>query len=356
MSSYLQLAGLNKTFGNFTALEDVNLDVQKGEFITFLGPSGSGKTTTLMIIAGFEKATGGAITIEGQSIDKLAPQDRNIGIVFQNYALFPHKTAAENVFFPLQMRKVKRAEGMAKAQKMLDLVGLKGFEHRYPKELSGGQQQRVALARALVFEPDLLLLDEPLGALDKNLRESMQIEIKRIQKTLGVTTIFVTHDQTEAMSMSDRIVVFSQGRIEQAAAPLEVYHKPKTRFVADFIGESNLIPAIITDPAQCKAQSPLLGALEYAEPAGDLLSAGQEVTLVLRPEHLKLSRQPIEGRSSAMMTIETIVNFGDSGLVIGHKDGVQFRVRVPGADVVILEEGDDCFINWTQDHVYVVGQ
>ncbi|WP_343504236.1 ABC transporter ATP-binding protein [Alloyangia pacifica] len=356
MSSYLQLAGLNKTFGSFTALDDVNLDVKKGEFVTFLGPSGSGKTTTLMIIAGFEMASRGAITIEGQSIAALAPQDRNIGIVFQNYALFPHKTAAENVYFPLQMRKVKRAEGMAKAEKMLELVGLQGFEHRYPKELSGGQQQRVALARALVFEPDLLLLDEPLGALDKNLRESMQIEIKRIQKALGVTTIFVTHDQTEAMSMSDRIVVFSQGRIEQAAEPLEIYHKPSTRFVADFIGESNLIPARVTDPAARTAACPLLGDVEYSEASVGSLSAGQEVTLVLRPEHLKLSRQPIGDRFSAPMTIETIVNFGDSGLVIGHKHGVQLRVRVPGADVVVLKEGDDCFINWTRDHVYLVHQ
>ncbi|OWU69303.1 ABC transporter ATP-binding protein [Roseovarius sp. 22II1-1F6A] len=356
MTSYLQLSGLNKTFGTFTALEDVNLDVQKGEFITFLGPSGSGKTTTLMIIAGFEKATRGAITLEGQSIAALAPQDRNIGIVFQNYALFPHKTAEENVYFPLQMRKVKRAKGMAQARRMLELVGLGGFEHRYPKELSGGQQQRVALARALVFEPDLLLLDEPLGALDKNLRESMQIEIKRIQKTLGVTTIFVTHDQTEAMSMSDRIVVFSNGRIEQAGAPLEIYHKPSTRFVADFIGESNLVPATITDPAAQMAESPLLGAVSYAATEGPDVSAGQEVTLVLRPEHLKLSRAPLDGYHSAQMTIETIVNFGDSGLVIGHRDGTQLRVRVPGVDVVILKEGDDCYINWTQDHVYLVQQ
>ncbi|MEQ3624773.1 MAG: ABC transporter ATP-binding protein [Celeribacter sp.] len=354
MTSYLQLSGLNKTFGTFTALEDVNLDVQKGEFITFLGPSGSGKTTTLMIIAGFEKATHGAITLEGQSIAALAPQDRNIGIVFQNYALFPHKTAEENVYFPLQMRKVKRAEGMAQARKMLDLVGLGGFEHRYPKELSGGQQQRVALARALVFEPDLLLLDEPLGALDKNLRESMQIEIKRIQKTLGVTTIFVTHDQTEAMSMSDRIVVFSNGRIEQAGAPLDIYHKPSTRFVADFIGESNLVPATITDPAAQTADSPLLGAMSYAAEGAPAVRAGQEVTLVLRPEHLKLSRAPLEGYHSAQMKIETIVNFGDSGLVIGHKDGTQLRVRVPGVDVVILQEGDDCYVNWTQEHVYLV--
>jgi putative spermidine/putrescine transport system ATP-binding protein len=354
MTSYLTIAGLRKDFGTFTALKNVDLDVQKGEFITFLGPSGSGKTTTLMIIAGFEKATKGSLTIEGQSISDLAPQDRNIGIVFQNYALFPHKTALDNVYFPLQMRKVKRADGIAKAREMLELVGLKGFEHRHPKEMSGGQQQRVALARALVFEPDLLLLDEPLGALDKNLRESMQIEIKRIQKTLGVTTIFVTHDQTEAMSMSDRIVVFSNGQIEQAGAPLEIYHKPQTRFVADFIGESNLIPAVVTDPATRSADSALMGAMTWGDSAVSGLTAGRAVTLVLRPEHMKLSRQPIEGRFHALMQIETIVNFGDSALVIGHREGTPLRVRVPGADVVILKEGDACYVNWDEENVYLV--
>lgn len=354
MTSYLNIAGLKKVFGTFTALQNVDLDIKKGEFVTFLGPSGSGKTTTLMIIAGFEKATEGKLMIEGQSISDLAPQDRNIGIVFQNYALFPHKTALDNVYFPLQMRKVKRAEGLRKAQEMLELVGLKGFEQRHPKEMSGGQQQRVALARALVFEPDLLLLDEPLGALDKNLRESMQIEIKRIQKTLGVTTIFVTHDQTEAMSMSDRIVVFSNGKIEQAGAPLEIYHKPQTRFVADFIGESNLIPARIIDTAARRADSPLMGPMTYGDSAIKDLSAGQDVTLVLRPEHIKLSRQPIEGQFHAAMVIDTIVNFGDNALVLGHRDGTVLRVRVPGADVVILKEGEECFINWSEDNVYLV--
>ena len=227
--SYLDLKGITKTYGQFVALEEVHLGVGKGEFVTFLGPSGSGKTTTLMIIAGFEKATSGTVDIEGRSLHGLAPHQRNIGIVFQNYGLFPHKTAAENVWFPLQMRGMKRGPGLRKAEEMLELVGLKGFGHRYPKELSGGQQQRVALARALVFEPSLLLLDEPLGALDKNLREQMQIEIKRIQRTLGVTTIFVTHDQTEAMSMSDRIVVFEKGRIQQVATPLELYHRSRGR-------------------------------------------------------------------------------------------------------------------------------
>lgn len=352
MMSYLQLSNITKTYGHFTALDDVNLSVDKGEFVTFLGPSGSGKTTTLMIIAGFEKASGGAVEIGGQSISQLAPHERNIGIVFQNYALFPHKTAVENVYFPLQMRGVSRSQGLRQAEDMLSLVGLKGFGHRHPKELSGGQQQRVALARALVFEPSLLLLDEPLGALDKNLREQMQIEIKRIQRSLGVTTIFVTHDQSEAMSMSDRIVVFEKGRIEQAAAPLDIYHRPQTSFVAAFIGESNLIPATITDAAAKTAENPALGSFDYA--GSGALFDGQNVTLLIRPEHIKLSRNPIDGRRNVRMKVETIVNYGDNALVIGKAGELPMRVRVLGADVVIIKEGEECCISWTPEAVFVI--
>ncbi|SMF10575.1 putative spermidine/putrescine transport system ATP-binding protein [Xaviernesmea oryzae] len=351
--SYLQLSDITKTYGHFTALDNVSLSVDKGEFVTFLGPSGSGKTTTLMIIAGFEKASAGTVEVGGQSISQLAPHERNIGIVFQNYALFPHKTAVENVYFPLQMRGVSRTQGLRQAEDMLSLVGLKGFGHRHPKELSGGQQQRVALARALVFEPSLLLLDEPLGALDKNLREQMQIEIKRIQRSLGVTTIFVTHDQSEAMSMSDRIVVFEKGRIEQAAAPLDIYHRPQTSFVAAFIGESNLIPATISSAAGKTAENPALGAFDYAG-ADNALSDGQKVTLLIRPEHIKLSRNPIEGRRNVRMTVETIVNYGDNALVIGRAGEVTMRVRVLGADVVIIKEGEECCISWMPESVFVI--
>jgi putative spermidine/putrescine transport system ATP-binding protein len=352
MASYLQLNGVTKTYGDFVALEKVDLSIDKGEFVTFLGPSGSGKTTTLMIIAGFEKAAAGDVLIQGKSLSALAPHERNIGIVFQNYALFPHKTAIENVYFPLQMRGVKRAEGLKKAADMLDLVGLQGFGQRYPKELSGGQQQRVALARALVFEPSLLLLDEPLGALDKNLREQMQIEIKRIQRALGVTTIFVTHDQSEAMSMSDRIVVFEKGRIQQAATPLEIYHRPQTKFVAGFIGESNLIPATITSATSGKAESDALGPCDY--PATTGVMNGQEVTLLIRPEHIRLSRNPVEGRKNVRMQVDTIVNYGDNALVMGRVGELPMRVRVPGADVVIIKESEECCIGWLPDAVFVL--
>lgn len=354
MSSYLKLSGISKSYGQFTALQTVDLDIKKGEFVTFLGPSGSGKTTTLMIIAGFEQATSGAVEVDGKSLFGLAPHERNIGIVFQNYGLFPHKTAAQNVYFPLQMRGINKAAGMRKAEEMLDLVGLKGFGHRYPKELSGGQQQRVALARALVFEPSLLLLDEPLGALDKNLREQMQIEIKRIQRALGVTTIFVTHDQSEAMSMSDRIVVFEKGRIQQVATPLDIYHRPETKFVAGFIGESNLVDAKVSDAAKGEARSAALGTVEYA--VTDKVANDNDVTLMIRPEHIRLSRNPIEGRKNVRMTVETIVNYGDNALVIGKVDGQSMRVRVLGADVVIIQEGEECCISWTRDSVYMIAK
>lgn len=349
MTSFLRLEGINKTFGSFTALDDVNLDVAEGEFVTFLGPSGSGKTTTLMILAGFEKATRGKVLVAGRDIAALDPHERNIGIVFQNYALFPHRTALENVYFPLQMRGVKRAQGLRQAEEMLEIVGLQGFGHRYPKEMSGGQQQRVALARALVFKPSLLLLDEPLGALDKNLREQMQIEIKRIQKSLGVTTIFVTHDQTEAMSMSDRIVVFNKGAVEQAASPLEIYHRPATRFVADFIGESNILEVKVIDAAQGWLEAQEFGRLIITPDAR--LSIGQNLAVMIRPEHIKLSRQPKDGWQSAPMRIETIVNYGDNALVLGHVGQCPVRVRVLGSDVVILTEGETCAINWQPEHI-----
>ncbi|AMS45060.1 ABC transporter ATP-binding protein [Aminobacter aminovorans] len=352
MSSYLKLSGISKTYGQFTALQAVDLDIEKGEFVTFLGPSGSGKTTTLMIIAGFETATSGSVDVAGKSLFGLAPHERNIGIVFQNYGLFPHKTAAENVYFPLQMRGWDKGRGLKRAAEMLDLVGLKDFGHRHPKELSGGQQQRVALARALVFEPSLLLLDEPLGALDKNLREQMQIEIKRIQRALGVTTIFVTHDQSEAMSMSDRIVVFEKGRVQQVASPLEIYHKPQTKFVAGFIGESNLIDATIADAIKGEAACPALDMVEY--PPTDTVTNDAPVTLMIRPEHIKLSRSPISGRKNVRMKVETIVNYGDNALVIGRVASQQMRVRVLGADVVIIQEGEECCISWTRDCVYAI--
>jgi putative spermidine/putrescine transport system ATP-binding protein len=225
----LQIRNLRKTYSNVVAVDDVSLTVHQGEFLTLLGPSGSGKTTTLMMIAGFVEPTGGSIVLGGRSLTRLPPHKRDIGMVFQHYALFPHLTVAANIAFPLEMRGMRKAEVERRVQAALDLVQLPDFGARYPRELSGGQQQRIALARAIVFEPSLLLMDEPLGALDKKLREHMQLEIKKIHHDLGVTVIYVTHDQEEALVMSDRIAVFNHGSIEQLGSPSDLYDRPRHR-------------------------------------------------------------------------------------------------------------------------------
>ena len=252
------------------AVDGVSLDIAPGEFVTLLGPSGSGKTTTLMMLAGFEIPTAGEIYVDEDPIASVPPYRRNIGMVFQNYALFPHMTVGENIAFPLQMRKMSRAEITRQTTAVLALVGLPGYEGRYPRQLSGGQQQRVAVARALVFNPRVLLMDEPLGALDKQLREHLQLEIKALHDQLGVTIIYVTHDQEEALVMSDRIAVMNDGRIEQCGLPTELYDEPSTRFVATFIGESNFIDGVVDrlDGTAACIEAPGLGELRAPAPRG----------------------------------------------------------------------------------------
>src|SRR3984957_14760723 len=239
------LSALEKNYGNVGAVRGVSLDIRSGEFLTLLGPSGSGKTTTLLMIAGFEVPTVGDIAIDGQSVVVLPPHKRNIGMVFQNYALFPHMTVAENIGFPLKQRGVDRATRARQVAESLDLVRLPGYQSRYPRQLSGGQQQRVALARAIVFRPRLLLMDEPLGALDKQLRESLQLEMRRLHADLSITFIYVTHDQEEALTMSDRVAVMNDGLIAQVGSPEDLYDRPCDRFVASFIGESNFFPCVV---------------------------------------------------------------------------------------------------------------
>src|SRR5688572_12513830 len=241
----VELVGLSRRFGEVLAVDRLSLRMGSGECVTLLGPSGSGKTTTLMMIAGFVRPTTGEIYLGGQAITRRPPFKRNVGMVFQNYALFPHMTVFENVAFPLRMRRLRRGEIEAKVGQALDLVRLTGYEARYPRQLSGGQQQRVALARALVFNPPVLLMDEPLGALDKKLRQQMQLEIKHLHEQLGITVIYVTHDQEEALVMSDEIVVMRNGRIEQIGTPRGVYDDPRNNFVADFIGEANVLDGTI---------------------------------------------------------------------------------------------------------------
>src|SRR5689334_2904229 len=245
-SAFVAFTDVEKSYGGMVfAVRDLNLTVGRGEFLTFLGPSGSGKTTTLNMLAGFERPTTGTITLEGRSVDRLPPYERNIGMVFQNYALFPHMSVAENVAFPLSVRKHPKSEIGSRVKRALEMVRLDHLAQRKPAQLSGGQQQRVALARALVFEPSLVLMDEPLGALDKKLREHMQIELKQLHAMLDVTIVYVTHDQSEALTMSDRVAIFESGAIVQIGTPDLLYKEPATAFVASFIGENNALEGVV---------------------------------------------------------------------------------------------------------------
>ncbi|AKI01383.1 ABC-type spermidine/putrescine transport system, ATPase component [Hoeflea sp. IMCC20628] len=314
--SAVSLTQIVKRFGDFTAVHPMSLDIEEGSFVTLLGPSGCGKTTTLRMIAGLLDPTEGEIAIKGKRVNDIPIHKRNLGLVFQNYALFPHKTVAENVAFGLNYRDVAKADVARKVADALDLVQLPDLGARYPKELSGGQQQRIALARAIVIEPDVLLLDEPLSALDANLREDMRVELKRIQQRIGVTTVFVTHDQTEALAMSDQIIVMSKGRVEQVGAPEHVYNSPATEFVAQFLGASNLLTAKCTSVSGGEMALELPGFPTIVIPrerAPDSLGTGP-VRLVIRAEklHLKPADAAPDGRVSVEAIVENVDYQGQS--------------------------------------------
>ena len=290
---HVEFRGVGKTYdGRTMVVRDLDLRARRGEFITLLGPSGSGKTTCLMMLAGFEAPTEGEILVAGRSVRDVPPRKRGIGMVFQNYALFPHMTVGRNLSFPLEVRGVDAARRAERVRRALALVRLDGFEARRPDELSGGQQQRVAIARALVFEPDLVLMDEPLGALDRRLREEMQFEIRRIQRELGVTVVYVTHDQQEAMAMSDRVAVFHRGRIEQVATPETLYEEPEGEFVARFIGDNNLLRGRVVSvgPDACEVETP--GGTVRAFPV-HRRRPGDRTVLAIRPERVGLARTDI---------------------------------------------------------------
>jgi len=280
---HLSLFHLYKQFGEATVVNDFNLDVEKGEFISFLGPSGCGKTTTLRMIAGFELPTEGKVSLDGEEITYQPPNQRNVGMVFQSYALFPNLTVGQNIGFGLQVRKTPKAEIEQRIQEMLNLIHLDQYGNRYPYQLSGGQQQRVALARALAIRPRVLLLDEPLSALDAKIRVELRQEIRRIQQKLGITTIYVTHDQEEALSLSDRVVVMSAGRMEQVGAPFDIYNFPASEFVASFVGQINLLPVVVVEPAtgMVKVGSQTIRAGRSAE-----IPSGHTARLAVRPEEL----------------------------------------------------------------------
>ena len=350
--TYLRLRKVAKSYdGKTNAVDDVSIEIERGEFVTFLGPSGSGKTTTLLMIAGFETPTGGMIELGGHDLALSRPYERNIGMVFQNYALFPHMTAAKNVLFPLKMRHFPKRDMQARAERMLALVGLSPFAERYPRELSGGQQQRVALARGLVFNPDLLLLDEPLGALDKNLREQMQVEIKRIHREIGITMIYVTHDQTEAMTMSDRVAVFSNGKVEQIGSPLEVYNRPVNRFVGEFIGDSNFFAGRLDPSRPGWIELSGIGPMRIATQA---IAAAGEVELMIRPERLRPSAAGDGADNTFDMTVDDVINYGDSLLVIGKTHGLPLRARMVGGAAHKLQAGAALKLAWSPADAHVL--
>jgi putative spermidine/putrescine transport system ATP-binding protein len=287
--AFVEFNTISKHFGNSVAVTDMDLQIEQGEFFSLLGPSGCGKSTTLRMLAGFVKPTKGRIYVNGRDVTPLPPEARDIGIVFQNYAIFPHMTVFDNIAFGLVERKLGRTEIKQKVDAALAEVGMTGFEDRYERELSGGQKQRVALARVLVIEPEILLLDEPLSALDKKMREEMKFWIKNIQKSVGITTIYVTHDQSEALTMSDRIAVMDQGRVLQIGTPVEIYEQPASRFIAEFIGESNLLKGTVSavDGETCSIEigtATVSGRLTQ----NNAISKRQEVALLVRPEMIRL--------------------------------------------------------------------
>ena len=310
-------------------VKDLNLQIGKGEFLTMLGPSGSGKTTCLMMLAGFETATHGEILLDGRPIKQVPPHKRGIGMVFQNYALFPHMTVGENLAFPLEVRNMGKSEREERVKRALDMVQMGAFANRRPAQLSGGQQQRIALARALVFDPALVLMDEPLGALDKQLREHMQFEIKHLHDRLGITVVYVTHDQGEALTMSDRVAVFNDGRIQQLAPPEDLYERPENSFVAGFIGENNKLPGTIVSIADGRAQVKLeTGEMITATPV-NVDAPGQRTQVSIRPERVEFRPHMIaEGAHMIDARVIEVIYMGDI---------LRVRLHVAGSDDFIMK-------------------
>jgi putative spermidine/putrescine transport system ATP-binding protein len=358
--SFISFSGVSKSYdGAQYVVDDLNLDVRKGEFLSLLGPSGSGKTTTLMMLAGFESPTRGEIRLDGQRLDDKPPHQRDIGMVFQNYALFPHLTIAENVAFPLSVRRVSRAEQKTRVKRALEMIELPHLANRRPAQLSGGQQQRVALARALVFEPSVVLMDEPLGALDKRLRETMQYEIMRLHRELSLTIVYVTHDQAEALTMSDRVAVFSDGRIQQAATPSELYENAQNAFVANFVGENNGLTGRVVTAGEEWATLALSDGSVIRGRCEPGLRVGDDAMLALRPERAHIPSAEgasVDEHSNVVRAhVQELVYCGDHHrvhLALGSRDS--FVVKVPntqrhalpspGSAIEIAWRHDDCKI------------
>lgn len=334
--------------GETLVVKNLNLDIRRGEFLTLLGPSGSGKTTSLMMLAGFETPTHGEISLAGKPISHLPPYQRNIGMVFQNYALFPHMTIAENLAFPLEVRKQSKAEIAERVQRVLAMVRLEAFAKRYPAQMSGGQQQRVALARALVFEPQLVLMDEPLGALDKQLREHMQLEIKHLHEQLGLTVVYVTHDQGEALTMSDRVAVFNDGIIQQIDAPAKLYEEPVNSFVAHFIGENNVLTGQVAEVQgeECVVQLDAGGAVRAR--AVNIQGHQGRTALSIRPERVHLNPDANRWPNRFSAQVREFIYLGDHvrmRCALAGND--QFTIKVPIQQLDRnLRTGDQIELGW----------
>ena len=347
-NEFVKFDKVDKSYdGKVLVVKDLNLDIAEGEFITMLGPSGSGKTTCLMMLAGFETPTNGEIYLDGNPISNIPPHKRGIGMVFQNYALFPHMTVYENLAFPLRVRKIPKDEIDKKVDKALSMVSLAGYESRMPGQLSGGQQQRVAVARALVFDPAVVLMDEPLGALDKNLRESMQYEIKHIHESIGVTVVYVTHDQGEALTMSNRIAVFNDGKVQQLSSPDQLYESPVNSFVAKFIGENNTFAGEVIDVTNGKCKVKLNSGGEiFANPI-TVKSKGEKTTVSLRPERALIN--PDEKMDNSHKgKIEEVIYHGDHTRVrLNLLGNNEFILKVPNSSANLdIKLGNEINIGW----------
>jgi spermidine/putrescine ABC transporter ATP-binding subunit len=348
--STIELERVGKRYGPVIAVDEVSLRVGEGELVTILGPSGSGKTTLLTLIAGLTEPTSGHIRIGGRDVTFLPAARRNVGLVFQSYALFPHMSVFDNVAFPLSVRSVSREDMAGRVAEALRLVRLSGFERRRPSQLSGGQQQRVALARAFVFEPDILLLDEPLGALDRKLREELQVELRQLQRSLGITTILVTHDQEEALSLSDRIVVLDDGCVQQIGTPEEVYLRPANRFVADFLGMANLFEGVVhKDGEGCRIRLENGAAIACPDPG---VAPGSEVAAIVRPERIAIGSG--ESGDGLPARVSDVIYLGPSvryHLASEHEREV---VAVAADRGVRFRPGSDVRLTWAPEDVWVI--
>lgn len=359
-ANMVQLVNLVKSFESSNVVDNINIDIKKGEFLTLLGPSGCGKTTTLRMIAGFEVPTAGKILLEGEEVSNKPAYERDVNTVFQSYALFPHLNIFDNIAFSLKIRKYSKNEIKEKVMNVLKLVRLEGYENRKPSQLSGGQKQRVAIARAVVNNPKVLLLDEPLGALDLKLRKEMQFELKHLQKKIGITFIYVTHDQEEALTMSDRIAVMNQGKIEQIDIPSEIYEKPKTKFVADFIGEANIFEGTVLETnceeISLKIEGEIIIKVKNHFSTDQCVKLNDKVFVTIRPEKMKLSYTEPKNRNTLFGRVKERIYVGSlNRTIVTLQNGKELTINEPTDNTLHLNnQYDEVFISWEYQHGVVI--